>query len=1028
MMIFREGPKMRHTLKTIGLALLASAALISCSHEVLPVIETPEEKPIEKPTIHTIQIKADSQDTRTQIVETSSLWSEGDRLFVYQGYSAGKESWCQEAKASRPGTMINGGVQMGFEVDFDYVAPEDVESSWTDDDEEYKFLYQAVYPAENAEHICYDSDNLLVVHMPLVQHPTQTSFDPKADILTSRPAYLMQQPDDLSLAFKRQTALGQMTLKGLPEGAKLYGVAFYTSAQLYSAFAINVSSNAEMGWGYNNDGIVMQMPGWVIPAAGASGTTEILTSFMTSPFSLGEGGGFAVEVITKEMVEDDKTGESQEQLLDYIKVVQFEEGSGRELVFTAGDPTIFAVNMSGIEPEVIPDFVLTFDDETEYVFPHISDAKDPYIEIPYEISEDGAEVWISFGVNHPWSVSFSEPWLSASSSSGYPSYGAFKIYAEANDTGSPRQATMTIASQIFGEVKVLVVQPAMVLPDFELTFSRETLVTFPELAEGSLDLPFRVGGGGGGPKKTKVAPEDYIYLYFEISHPWTVSFSESWLSAYPSSGSPSYRDEDDDMVYGYFNLYATPNDTGEPREATMTIASRYSDEKVNIRVVQEALVLPNSITINAPSVVSAYSCFDVEAILGYPDGVDRGYEPWIDVVDGSENIKWVSNGRLAVNPGTVTFRAYLSHDVYSFLDEDYYLEAEAEVTITDGTAPTDWYFLVKQNDSPVLVHRSSAGDSSIPLPGSTEDVSVVANDLTLSSDGSLVYVVGAKPNGEGVLVPCMWTYDGSGFQSTDLNTPNNIVSGEAKKVVVEGGDVYIHALAKNSDYVSTNCLFKNNEVIWNGASSDEIFDLAVENGNFYFSGTDKFYNNNWSGGDPYLWTNGVSTKLSGYSTNVLIQQRYCPESILVRDGNTYIAGYFYARDKYSNARAFATMWTNGDFQEYYYSSSTGWWSCLYDSAFVGNDDDIILVGESYYNSSPIRQLKPALYLNYPFNNSYKLPLTYSGEVGLNEMHICNGIPVLRGTVDGTPAFWEAPWKDPIIWENTEDTMIGFAVK
>ncbi|MBQ6177475.1 MAG: BACON domain-containing protein [Bacteroidales bacterium] len=83
----------------------------------------------------------------------------------------------------------------------------------------------------------------------------------------------------------------------------------------------------------------------------------------------------------------------------------------------------------------------------------------------------GGEVRISFDVNHPWTVSFSEPWLSAFDVHSRSDYGEFKISAETNLTGAPREATMTIASQIYGEVTVRVIQESMVLPDFELTFS-----------------------------------------------------------------------------------------------------------------------------------------------------------------------------------------------------------------------------------------------------------------------------------------------------------------------------------------------------------------------------------------------------------------------------------------------------------------------------------------------------------------------------------------------------------------------------
>ena len=69
------------------------------------------------------------------------------------------------------------------------------------------------------------------------------------------------------------------------------------------------------------------------------------------------------------------------------------------------------------------------------------------------------------------------------------------------------------------------------------------------------------------------------------------------------------------------------------------------------------------------------------------------------------------------------------------------------------------------------------------------------------------------------------------------------------------------------------------------------------------------------------------------------------------------------------------------------------------------------------------------YIPTYLGGSNSLSLNYSGnEAGLNQVRMCNGIPVLRGTVDEKTAFWEAPWKEPMVWNNDDDEMIGFAVK
>ena len=1038
---------MRKTQHFMGLTLLAAAVLISCSREALPETVTPADTPevtpveTEKPTIHTIHIKADGDDTRTQIVGTSSLWSEGDRLFVYQGYAYGKDGWFQEAKASRPGEMINGGAQMSFEVDFDYVDPDDVEPCWTENDEPFNFLYQAVYPAENTMFFEEEGANFLVVNLPDRQYPTPTSFDPKSDILTSRPTFLMQQPDELNLSFKRQTALVQMTLKGLPEGAPVEMVAFFPysnateSSPFREVFVLDPSSGNELGWFTDGKGgVYLYTPEWTVPAAEGGNPTALMTSFMCNPFSLGEGDMFEVVAISKAQVTDEDTGEQHETLLAYVKDVAL--GEGRELVFTAGDLTSFGVNMSGIEPMAIPVFELMFDEYTQEDFPHITDEKDPYIEIPYVVDDDSGSVWISFNANHPWTVSFSEPWLYTRSGEGNPGYGEFRIFADSNDTGSSREATMTISSQFYGDVKVRVVQEAMVLPDFELVFDAETREIYPELAEGRLDLPFLVGGGGGGgPKKAKVGPGDYINLSFEISHPWTVRFSESWLSADPSSGNASYRDEDGDVYYRWFNLYATPNYTGTSREATMTIASRYFGE-VNIRVVQEAMVLPNSISFDAPSTVTAYSCFDVDAFLGYPDGVDRGYRLCLDPVEGQSNIQSIVNGYLAVNPGTVTFRAYLSHDDYPFLDEDFTLESEVVVTITEGSAPTDWYFATNRPYGAYLTHITGNQHSSVAL--STLRTAVV-KDLAFSADRTKIYAVGSVvltiDVDEEREEPRLWTYDcATGtVHVTELDYP----SGRGKKVAVDEntGDVYVLVDASSEDISNRYCLLKNNENIWETSMYYVISDLTVENGNFYLCGNTEF-RNFANGTDPIVWKNDSMMLLQEYEpSSNRIQPYFEPKAICVLNGMPYTVGLMPVLNNEWYYFEYSIMWKN---KNYMYIPTLrididGLRQIPHDMVLLTGEGfhpefpPILVVGEQRRSST--ENITPGLYLDRPFNSSNLLPLNYSGSASIQSIRLFNGIPALLGMNDGRTAYWSAPWNTPTTLSlNEGETVVGFLVK
>ncbi len=925
---FREDRNMKATIKMLGLPLLAAAALLSCSREMLPETETPDETtevtPTEKPKTHTILIKAeDGEDTRTQIGadNTSSLWSEGDRLAVYQAFE-----WVEQMVLSEPGYSNNGGKTMAFPVTFDYQDPEYIDEECYNSEDElyYKFYYRAVYPAENVEHRQGKEGSCLVVSMPSIQYPTADSFDPKADILTSRPVFRNDQPDELSLSFKRQTALAQMTLKNLPAGVKIYLAGFY-SAGTSQSFIIDCYGQEEGNWesSYYGGQVLMKYPeGLTVPSTG-----EVQTTFMTNPLSLEADDWFDIMAVVGVMVTDEETGEQREVLFQGYRGVELPEG--RELVFEAGDATVFSVNMTDAE----------------------------------------------------W----------------------------------------------------------MEIPPFELIFSDETLAEFDRLDQGILDIPWAISGlfddgGGEGPIKAKASAGDYIDLEFEVNHPWDVSFSEPWLWASPTTGDASYRDDEEDYVrYSGFTLYATPNTTGIPREATMTISSQALGEKT-IRVVQAPLVLPTGITISAPTAVAPYTTFDVEAELIYPEGQTGSFRPDI-YFSGDAMLKSVNEGYLAVASGTVVFQADFSYG-------DLYLESEpVEVTVTEGTAPTDWYFLVKRESNPYLVHRTVSGDAWIPLPGGTTDVPAVANDLAFSADGTKVFVAGAKPDQEGGRKPCLWTYSRTGIEVSDWNMPDNVnvTNGEAKKIVVEGEDIYILAQA-GDNYGGMYFVSKNNGVIWNNGymnQPDTIFDMAVENGSFYLSGSTYF--SNWAvGNTPFLRTNGGYKSLAKFNDSDLYQQRYYPESVTVKDGVAYVAGYVMARDRLSHDHAVISMW-NGETPYFRYRNRADWWwTCVHDMAFILGDHRVY-VGESYYtNSSSNRQQVPVFYYDllrdystnyywYP-NNANNLPLAYSGETALNEVKVCNGIPVIRGTVDGTTAFWEAPWRDPALWENTTDTVIGFVVK
>ena len=864
---------MKQAFKMLGLALLGMASLLSCSREVLPETEKPEEIVVEQPKTHTILIKAgNSGDTRTQIGadNKSSLWTAGDRIMVYQEYQrTGDSEWVTDLRESEEGTTTDGGKTMSFPVTFDAVNPGDGQY----------FTYRAVYPGGNVE---FEPDWWqLSTFPPRTQYPTATSFDPDADILVSRPLPSEdEQPSELNLEFRRFTALGQMTLVGapadLPEGAMVRSVTFSTGIPLIRRLIMDSWNDNNDYWEedgsfYSTD-IVMDYEGKNLSPIG------LKAQFMCAPCVL-EECSFTVSVVVS----------AGDQLYSYSRVIEL--SGDRSIAFETGYASTFSVNMS--EAELVE------------------------------------------------------------------------------------------------------------LGPFSIEFDEYTLERFPELEDNRLEIPFVVGGGGDNPKKTKADPGDYIWLYFEANHPWSVSFSESWLSASPISGG---------MGEGYFNLYATANDTGASREATMTITSDWGG-MIEITVVQEPFSQPKSISLNAPQTVPAYTPFNMEVVLD-TDDPDHYRYTYIDN-EYDSNIKWLDDGVMILAPGTYSFYA-----VFSYSSINFYMESEpVTVTVTEPDAPTDWYYLIKRENKPYLIHRNGGSDTAIQL---SEQELAQVSDLAITSDGTTVYVVGADPDENNVLVPCLWTIEGSSATKTNFD----LSGGSPKKIVLDGGDIYVLA-----DYLPKTVVLKNNEVLWTSQAYDEINDIAVDNGHVYLCGADQF--ENWAvGNKPYLWTDGVSKPLAKYVDNDLYQQRYYPQRVKVKDGSVFVTGYLMARDRYSHDHAVAAMWEGDDYSYVYRSRSDWWWTCLYDMSFLEGDHRIY-VGESFYNSSTNRQLQPVFYIDYipDYLSAYnKLPLNYSGEAGLNQVQLCNGIPVLRGTIDGETAFWEAPWKNPVVWDNDEDEVIGFVVK
>lgn len=97
--------------------------------------------------------------------------------------------------------------------------------------EPYDLTYSAVYPAVNYSNKESDPTKFRI-KLPAAQTPTETGFDPNADLLLAKPETRTAQPaegEELNFRFKRVAAIAKMTLKDIPVGEKLAKVEFTAS-------------------------------------------------------------------------------------------------------------------------------------------------------------------------------------------------------------------------------------------------------------------------------------------------------------------------------------------------------------------------------------------------------------------------------------------------------------------------------------------------------------------------------------------------------------------------------------------------------------------------------------------------------------------------------------------------------------------------------------------------------------------------------------------------------------------------------
>jgi hypothetical protein len=254
-------------MKKLVYTLTAIAALLSSC-----VKSADEQIIIEKSS--TVTIEALAAESRTYIEGTEIRWAErGEQLNII--YFADESTTRRQSATHEDYTITNNCAEFTADI--------------TTTDGATKYTFGAFYPY--AYKSTTSSVNLTV---PQEQTPTESSYDPKADILVSEnPVVTESVPSKISFKFARMVAFAKMTLVGIPAGEKIEKVVFSSVAKPAGAveFKVQEQGTLENAKWYNNyEDITLNL-------GGRTATGEDVVWFVTVPTDL-SGTSFTVTVAT----------------------------------------------------------------------------------------------------------------------------------------------------------------------------------------------------------------------------------------------------------------------------------------------------------------------------------------------------------------------------------------------------------------------------------------------------------------------------------------------------------------------------------------------------------------------------------------------------------------------------------------------------------------------------------------------------------------------------------------------------------
>ena len=196
------------------LAVLLALSLVSCTKDAPDPLESESEPESDRITVI---VTATEATTRTHYDGTSRIkWDASDVLQVLQ-------TDCNDR-----GPRTNGFKSTKCQTD-GLTALFTVLNLYATDD----YYFDAICPAANYHGETSSKRDLTkqLLHIPTTQTATPQSFDPKSDLLVAKHQGPMRTPPSLHFRFRRLNALGEMTLRGIPEGEQIECVQIATAVE-----------------------------------------------------------------------------------------------------------------------------------------------------------------------------------------------------------------------------------------------------------------------------------------------------------------------------------------------------------------------------------------------------------------------------------------------------------------------------------------------------------------------------------------------------------------------------------------------------------------------------------------------------------------------------------------------------------------------------------------------------------------------------------------------------------------------------